>query len=73
MKRTNHNQIDCSKTKTTLKETEQNETTTSGQSDISTLKDSQLLKAENCDKMDHENFYHWEAREVIYPKNNGQY
>ena len=49
-----------------VNETEQSERTTSGQSDITTLKDSQTSKNENFDKMDSENFYHWGAtREIM--------
>ena len=44
-----------------VNETIQNKRTSSGQSDISTLKDSQTSKVENFDKMARENFYHWEA------------
>ena len=60
--------------KSHVNETKQNQTTTPGQSDIRTLKDSQPLKAENCDKMDRENFYHWgitrETRYIIRRRNN---
>ena len=49
-----------------MNETEQNKKTTSGQSDISTPKDSQTSNIENFDNMDRENFYHWGAtREII--------
>ena len=49
-----------------VKETKQNEMTTSGQSDITTLKDSQPSKAENCDEMNRETFDHWGGtREVM--------
>ena len=48
-----------------VNETEQNKRTTSGQSDISTLKDSQTSKVENFVKMDRDNFYHWGATQEI--------
>ena len=45
---------------------EQNETTISGQSDISTLKSSQLSKDKEHAKIDRENSYHWGAiREIM--------
>ena len=45
---------------------EQNKITTSGQSDISTLKTSSKSIIEINDKMDRENFYHWGAtREIM--------
>ena len=60
--------------KSHVNETEQNEITTSGQSDISTLKDSQWSKFENRDKMDRENIYHWgatrEVMDIIRRQNN---
>ena len=40
-----------------MNEIKQNKITTSGQSDISTLKSSQLLKDKESEKMDDENFY----------------
>ena len=49
-----------------VNETEQNKRTTSGQSDNSTLKVSQISNTENIDNMDRENFYHWGAtREIM--------
>ena len=55
-------------------ETEQNKRTTSRQSDISTLKDSQTSKSENFNKSDRENFYHWGATQelmgIIRRRNN---
>ena len=52
--------------KSNVNETEQNKKTTSGQSDISTLKDSQTLNTETFDNMDRENFYHRGAtREIM--------
>ena len=49
--------------KSHVNETEQNKKTTSGQSDISTPKDSQQSNIENSDNMDHEN---WGAtREIM--------
>ena len=52
--------------KSNVNETEQNKKTTSGQSEISTLKDSQTSNTENFDNMDRENFYHWGAtREIM--------
>ena len=49
-----------------MNKTEQNETTKSGLSDISTLKTSQNSAVEINEKMDRENFYHWGAiREIM--------
>ena len=57
-----------------VNETEQNERTTSGQSDINSLEDSQTSKVVNCDNMDRENFYHWgafrEKLDIIRRRNN---
>ena len=57
-----------------VNETEQNKRTTSGHSDISTLKDSQTSKVENFEKMDRENFYHCgatrEIMDIIIRRNN---
>ena len=57
-----------------MNETEQNKKTTSGQSEISTLKDSQTSNTENFDNMDRENFYHWgatcEIMDIIRRRNN---
>ena len=46
------------KNENNVNKTEQNKRTTSGQSDISTLKDRQTPKVENFDKIDRGNFYH---------------
>ena len=60
--------------KSHVNETEQNKKTTSGQSDISTLRDSQTSNTENFDNMDRENFYHWgatrEIMDIIRRRNN---
>ena len=60
--------------KSHVNETEQNKKTTSGQSDISTLKDRQRSNIENFDNMDRENFYHWgatrELMDIIRRRNN---
>ena len=60
--------------KNNVNETEQNKKTTSGQSEISTLKDSQTLNTENFENMDRENFYHWgptrEIMDIIRRRNN---
>ena len=57
-----------------VNETGQNKKTTSGQSDISTLKVSQTSITENFDNMDRENFYHWgatrEIMDIIRRRNN---
>ena len=53
---------------------EQSKITTSGQSDINTLKTSRKSTIEINDKMDRENFYHWgatrEIMEIIRRRNN---
>ena len=53
---------------------EQSKITTSGQSDINTLKTSRKSIIEINDKMDRENFYHWgatrEIMEIIRRRNN---
>ena len=51
--------------KNDVKELEQNKITTSGQSDISTLKSSKPLKDKESGKMDREIFYHWRATKEI--------
>ena len=52
--------------KNNVNKIEQSEKTTSGQSDISTLKTSRKSITEINDKMDRENFYHWGAtREIM--------
>ena len=52
--------------KNNVKKIEQSKITTSGQSDISTLKTSRKSIIEINDKMDRENFYHWGAtREIM--------
>ena len=52
--------------KNNVNKIEQSETTTSGQSDVSTLKTSLKSITEINDKMNRENFYHWGAtREII--------
>ena len=60
--------------KNNVNKTEQNETTTSGQYDISTLKTSRNSAIEINEKMGRENFYHWgatrEVMEVIRRRNN---
>ena len=60
--------------KSHVNETEQNKKTTSGQSDISTPKDSQTSNIENFDNMDRENFYQWgatrEIMDIIRRRNN---
>ena len=47
--------------KNNVKKTEQNETNTSGQSDISTMKTSRNSAFEITEKMNRKNFYHWGA------------
>ena len=60
--------------KSNVNETEQNKKTTFGQSEISTLTDSQTSNTENFDNMDRENFYHWgatrEIMDIIRRRNN---
>ena len=60
--------------KNNVNKTEHNETTTSGQSDISTLETSRKSATINRENMDRENFYHWgatrEIMEVIRRRNN---
>ena len=52
--------------KNNVNKIEQSKITTSGQSDISTLKTSRKSILEINDKMDRENFYHWDAtREIM--------
>ena len=60
--------------KNNVNKIEQNKITTSGQSDISTLKTSRKSYIEINDKMDRENFYHWgstrEIMDIIRRRNN---
>ena len=60
--------------KNNVNKVKQSKTTTSGQSDISTLKTSRKLIIEINDKMDRENFYHWgatrEIMDIIRRRNN---
>ena len=59
--RTNHKRIEFSRTYT-----EQSETTSPGQSDITTPNSSRKSTIENNEDMDQENFYHWGAtREIL--------
>ena len=57
-----------------VNKSEQSETTTSGQSDISTPNSSRKSTIKNNEKMDLENFYHWGATleiiEIITSRNN---
>ena len=49
-----------------VNELQQNETTKSGKSDISTQKDSQPSRENHSEETDPENFYHWGAtREIM--------
>ena len=60
--------------KNNVNETEQNKITTSGQSDNSTFKSNQLFKNKEPEKMDRDNFHHWEATgermDIIKRRNN---
>ena len=60
--------------KNNVNKIEQSKITTSGQSDISTLKTSHKSIIEIKDKMDRENFYHWgatrEIMDIIRRRNN---
>ena len=57
-----------------VNKTEQSETITSGQSDISTRYSSRESTVQTNEKMDQENFYHWgatrEIMEIIKRRNN---